>query len=208
MSTLLDMQVYALLERLHAEQHTACEGIIADARSAAQDLVAAARERARARVKAAVLEKRRRVEEHCRRVRTDLDAADRAAGFATRRAWLRDALEQLPQALQQRWQDGGHRQRWCAMVLDEAAAALDHARWEVAVAAGMPEAERKALAEHAARLCGDAVQVSEESTLSAGLVVRAQRSTCDGSVAGLMADRAWIESALLAEIERAGEVGA
>ncbi len=205
MSTVLDMQVYSLLARLNAEREEGCRRITSEARDEAADLVVEARRRARSQVKAAVVEKRRRVAEHCRRVRTEVEARQRERYFSELGARLAEALEALPQALGRRWQEPDARRRWCESTVGAAQEVLSAGHWQVSVAPGLSAAEREWLVDYAARAAGGTAEVTEDPSLGAGIVVSEARSRCDGSIAGLTADRSRVESALLAELDRDSE---
>lgn len=205
MSTVLDMQVYSLLARLNSECEAGCRRITSEARDEAADLVAEARRRARSQVKAAVLEKRRRVREHCQRVRTEVEARQRERYFAQLGSRLAAALEALPRALERHWREPVARRRWCESIVDAAHEVLAAGHWQVSVAPGLSTAERDWLVDYAAQAAGGTAEVAEDPALGAGLAVNEGRSRCDGSIAGLTADRSRVESALLAELDRDSE---
>jgi hypothetical protein len=199
-SEVVDLQVYSLLARLNQDQDLACRKLRDAAAAQAAQLVAEARSRARLRLKAAVLEKRRRVEEHCRKVRVKLETRRREEQFAELGKRLADGLAMLPGALAERWADEESRHGWCRMVLDAAASAMRRGAWRMEVAPGLSPAERTELASRAAALAGSEVDMEEIEALRAGLVVVHEGVRLDGTVAGLLANGARVQAALLAEL--------
>jgi len=67
-------------------------------------------------------------------------------------------------------------------------------------APGLDEAEVAELVDAAADLSGEEVGVEERADLAAGLAVVREGARYDGTLAGLLADRNTVQSALLAEI--------
>jgi hypothetical protein len=200
MSEVLDLQVYALLARMHEARDTGCRTQREAAAEQARQVVAEARHRARQRVKDAANEKRRRVREHCRRVRVEIETRRRERLFADLGQRLAEGLGALPGVLGARWARAAERRAWCRHVLDGAAQVLKPGQWTLLVAPGPGAAEIAALVAAAAGLSGQEVGVEERADLVAGLAVVREGARYDGTVAGLLADRNAVQSALLAEI--------
>lgn len=204
MSEVLDMRVYSLLARMHETRDHGCRQLRESAAEQAQQVLAEARQRARRRVKEAVIEKRRRVDEHCRRVRVELESRQRDRRFSEIGECLAQGLSALPAALAARWTDPAARRRWCRHVLDGAALVLRQGRWDIRVAPGLDAAERRELGTVAGRLAGEAAQVREDDGLAAGVVVSHDGACYDGSTAGLTSNRNAVQAALLSELAAAG----
>ena len=202
MTDVLDVQVYALLSRLHAEQDAGCRKLREAASRQAAGLVDAARQRARARVKEAVLQKRQRVEEHCRRVSVELESKQRDRSFREVSDLLARGLERLPGVLAERWRDARARDEWCRQVLEGAARALRPGAWQVTVAPGLAAGQMQALTESASALAGGPVEVDADPALAAGIRVIHEGACYDGTVDGLLSDHARVEAGLLAELGR------
>jgi hypothetical protein len=200
MSELLDMQVYALLGRMHAVRDESCRKLREAAAAQAQEVIADARRRARQRVKEAVVEKRRQVAEHCRRARVEMETRSRAERFAELGGRLEAGLSALPGVLARQWADEAARRAWCRQVLEGAAATLRPGRWVLTLAPGPGAADREALAQAASRAAGGPVELREDPALEAGLLVAHDGARYDGTIGGLMADRNRVQAALLAEL--------
>ena len=203
MSEILDLQVYSLLARMHETRDQGCRQLRESAADQARQVVAEARQRARRRIKEAVIEKRRQVEEHCRRVRVELESRQRDRLFSEIGERRATGLSALPAALEARWTDPAARRRWCRHVLDGAALVLRQGRWDVRVAPGLDEAERRELGTAASALAGEAAQVQVDDGLAVGIVVSHDGARYDGTIDGLLADRMRVQAALLAELGRA-----
>jgi hypothetical protein len=204
-SEVLDMQVYSLLARMHELRDRGCRQLREAAAADAQRLVAEARHRARQRVKDAVVEKRRRVEEHCRRVRVELESRRREERFAELGARLTEGLAALPAALEARWSRPDQRRGWCHHVLDGAAGVLRPGRWTLLAAPGLTGEEQEELVRAAGAMAGEAVTLELREDLTAGLVVTHDGARYDGSVAGMTANHNAVRAALLAELGAAGK---
>lgn len=200
MSNVLDLQVYSLLARLHAEQDAGCRKLRDAAAEQSRQLITEARSRARQRIKDAVMEKRRRVEDHCRQVRVRLETRRREERFAKLGKRLDDGLARLPVALQERWADSEARGVWCEMVLRGADATLRRGVWRIEVACGLSPQERDELAASAGRLAGSEVDIEEREQLGAGIAVVHDGVRLDGTIQGLLSDTTRVEAALLAEL--------
>ncbi len=200
MSSILDMQVYALLGRLGAEREEACRRQLDEARAQASETLEEARKRARKRVKAAVRDKRERVAEHCRRVRVDLETHRRDHEFHCLASALQAGLARLPKVIEARWAEPAARRRWCESALEGAAAVLGRGGWRVEHAPGLGAGEAAQLATLASRLGGDDCAVAEIPEMRAGLRIQRGGASYDATLAGLTAQRDRLEAALLAEI--------
>lgn len=200
MSEVLDMQVYSLLGRMHELRDSGCRKLRAAAEEQAQEIIGDARHRARRRVKEAVAEKRRQVTEHCQRARVGVESRGRERHFAELGQRLAAGMAALPVALQERWARPGTRDAWCRQVLGGAAQVLRPGEWRLRVAPGLDARERTALVESAAALCGGAVELDEDDSMLAGLVVAHDGARYDGSVQGLLSDRNGVQAALLGEL--------
>ena len=200
MSEVLDLQVYALLARMHEARDTGCRALREAAAEQARQVVAEARHRARQRVKDAAIEKRRRVQEHCRRVRVEIETRRRERLFAELGRQLAEGLGALPGVLGARWAREAERRAWCRHVLDGAAQVLKPGHWTLLVAPGLPRDEVAGLVAAAAELSGQEVGIEERADLVAGLAVVREGARYDGTLVGLLSDRNAVQSALLAEI--------
>jgi hypothetical protein len=195
-----ERQARSLLDLIEADRARQCGQIRDDANARAATTRAQARDQARAHLHQIFADQRQR-----RRDR--LAAAE--AGLATRRrlheqrrtaALLQLAWQQLPGALRALWQHDVSRRAWVQHVVSYARDRLQPGSWRIVHAADWPEGERNELS---SALAGARIELGFETdaAIDAGLRIVDGRNVVDGTVAGLLADRADIEARLLRELE-------
>ena len=194
----------ALLEVVASERDARCARAGAEASAQAAALLAAARREAHARLRGAAGAKRERVRARCHEV-----AVTRAGELRQQRlALLQRALASswclLPAMLVARWQGSATRRVWWRAALAESARLLRSRDWSV-VCAPLPAEELAELESEARRLGAHAVQVRIDPACAAGLAVVADGATLDATSAGLVRDRAFIDSALAQQLATALE---
>jgi vacuolar-type H+-ATPase subunit E/Vma4 len=201
--TVLEAQTAALLRRLALEQDLQTRRVRDEAADQARDIERRARGEARARVHQAVLETRRDHALAEARHLAAIDTRQRRVRQATLRRLLDEAWQQLPAALEQRWNGDVERAAWCRAACVQAAGRLLHAeRTVVELDPRWQETLRNivtATLETHGRSTPEFVPVSG---LGAGIRVRSGHACLDATVAGLLAARERIAAGLLAEFER------
>jgi hypothetical protein len=193
----LELQSRTLLERVRAIAARAIATIEWDTSAQVETLRRAARTEAHAQVRAAVRAKRERVAEHCRKALAEAETRERTGTFAVERELAAHALAALPAALHARWRDGDARRAWCAAAAAVAARSLVALEWEATLAAGATEADLEPL-RAAAGARGARLRVQTSGSPPAGLRIAAGGVTVDATPDGLLADRAGVESRVLA----------
>jgi len=116
-------------------------------------------------------------------------------------ALLRLAWEQLPGELLALWRQPGSRANWVAHVLASARARMTKGSWQIVHAPDWPAAEQQALAQALAAESGAPPRFEADTDVPAGLKVVAEGNVIDGTLAGLLADRAEFEAQLLRQLE-------
>lgn len=186
----------ALLDLVETDRVARCAAIELESSQAARELVREARRAARARLTDAVGVERRRLRERLAALEAMLATATRLAAQRRLRERLDEMWHQLPSALVARWSDPASRREWVASVLEPARDLLGRTGWRIVHAPGWPEEEKQeAAAALAARGIGG-VEFEEDPGARAGLAVRANGNVVDGTLAGLLADRAAIGARL------------
>lgn len=198
MSTLLELQVQSLLERVRRQRDAECAAATWDAERQVATLLADAKRLARERVRAAAREKRERVAERCRKAAAAAETAGRAAAFVHERELLARAAESLPAALVARWRDPAARLAWARAALRLAARRLVGREWRIAAAPGFAPDERDALLGFARELGAHAVFDADAG--EAGLVVRTPGASLDATPRGLLADAQAVAARVLAAL--------
>jgi len=180
-------------------------------------LDAAAREadeiRARARVKArrqmrrAIGELRAAGRQRTQQLLAALETAARQQASQRALDALAAAWPRLSDALARRWNDADARSRWLNAQLALARSRLPAARWVLRHPAKWSAAERDALrALLEARGVTDA-RMQADDRVGVGLVIEADGARLDSTPQALLADRGFVEAALLAALE-SGPTGA
>lgn len=187
----------ALLELVAADRERQCRQVLDAARARAAAQRAQARAAALARLRAAFAEQRRLRDEHVAAAHARLATQQRLHEQQRTAALLQAAWQQLPQALLARWHAPAARAQWVAHVLASAREHLAAGAWRVLHAPDWPAAERTAAAQGLA----PGTAFAANAAISAGLKVVAGGNVIDGTLAGLLADRADIEATLLRQLE-------
>lgn len=106
----------------------------------------------------------------------------------------------LRKALMARWQVPAERRRWVENLARQALARLPRGPWAVACPAAWDRAEREALAKQLASVLGAAPEWIEDRNVAVGLRFCVGGACLDGTLDGLLADRAAVEATMLAEL--------
>jgi hypothetical protein len=193
---LVERPARALLDLIAGERDRRIAAVRADAGARGDALRASARTLARARVTEALAELRLR--------RADRVAAAEAR-LATRRrlheqqrqaTLLREAWLRLPAELVALWQDPAVRVAWVARVRAAALERLPAGPWQVVHAGRWTSASTEWGPMHDP---GDRLEA--DASITAGLKIVAGCNVVDGTSAGIVADRAEVESRLLRALE-------
>lgn len=202
-TSVLEAQTLALLRRLAREQDARCHRLLDDAAAQAAEIVRKARAEARARVHQAVVESRREQELALLQRRAALDTDARQQRQTALGAWLEQAWEALPGALQSRWEHTESRAQWCRAALDAATRSLlHHDVLQVEVDQLWLDSIEPLVRDHCQD--GSTATMTALDGLGAGLRIRAGHACVDATIPGLLAPRARIASELLAEFGRHG----
>lgn len=197
----LESRMQGLLDLVEADRQRGCDAILREARTRAAAAVGAAHAEARARIRSVFDEERRRLEERVIAARARLMThrrmrEQRRAGDFLAAGWLR-----LGAALCERWRDPQCRQAWIASVIAEARKALPNDAWHIVHAPGWPDDEREVLAAKLTTALGTTPRFAVADAIRAGLRVSAGGNVIDGTLDGLLADRAEIGARLLGALE-------
>lgn len=197
----VERQAHALLDLIEADRARQTQAILDAARGEAAALRAQAQAQARARLRQAWAEQRRLLNERVAGAQARLATQRRLHAQQHSAALLQLAREQLPRALQARWQQAATRAAWVAQVVAAARTHLPRGAWRVLHPDGWPATEQQALAR---QLAGAEVtlQFAPDPAIAAGLKIAAGGNVIDGTLAGLLADRVALEARLLRLLEQ------
>jgi hypothetical protein len=197
----LEQQTRALLELVEADRARQCAHVLGEANSRAQALVAHAHAEARQRMRQAFTEQRQLRHERITAAQARLATQRRLHEQQRTAALLRLAWTQLPGELLALWQQPVSRSAWVSQVLASARARLRRGPWRIAHALDWPPEERQALARTLVAQAGAPPMFEADSAISAGLRISADGNVIDGTLGGLLADRAEFEARLLRRLE-------
>jgi hypothetical protein len=197
-----DRETQALLDLVEADRVRRCAEILDAARRRAADALQRAHADARERMRQAFAEERERTAARIASAQANLQTRRRLDTQQRATALLAAGWRRLPDALVARWQDSVPRAEWIASVLAAARAALPRGAWRITHPADWPDAERDALAATLTGELGAAPQMVASETLHAGIAVSANGNVVDGTLDGLLADRARIGARLLYHLEQ------
>ena len=187
----------ALLDLIEADRAARCAQILDEARSRATALRTQAQADAVARVRQAFAEQRLRRNERIAAAQARLATQRRLHEQQRSAALLRLAWEQLPGELLALWRQADTRTAWVAQVLAAARDSMPGTNWRVLHAPDWPAAERQATL----ATLDPGTQFEADPALTAGLRVAAAGNVIDGTLAGLLAERAEFEARLLRLLE-------
>jgi hypothetical protein len=209
----VDRQTQALLDLVEADRAQRCGALLAAAQARADAIVRQAYGDARARMHAAFREERERHDTRVRAAQANLQTRRRHALQRRATALLDAAWLRLPEELVRRWHDEAARKAWVAAVVENARSLLPSCAWRIVHAPDWPSADRENLAaELAAGLPAElpaelaaaqsarlAFEASE--AIRAGLKISGNGNVVDGTLEGILADRAEIGGRLLQILE-------
>ncbi len=188
----------ALLAMIEADRERQCTLILGEAAARAEAVRAQSRSEARARLRQAFDEQRQARDQRVAAALAQLATKTRLHAQQRVATWLRAAWVQLPLELQSRWSRPEARAAWVETTLAAARQRLPAGGWHISHAPDWPLAERDAVA---ATLAGPPATFEADPGITAGLKISRQGNVIDGTLAGLLADRAAIESRLLRWLE-------
>ena len=187
----------ALLDLVEADRATRCAQVLDEARLRAAALRAQAQAEALGRLRQAFAEQRLRRDERIAAAQARLATQHRLHEQQRTAALLRLAWEELPAELLALWRQRETRAPWVARVLAAAQARMPGGPWRVLHAPDWPAAEWQALR----ATLPPATQFEADAAIDAGLRVVASGNVIDGTLAGLLAERAECEARLLRLLE-------
>lgn len=198
-----EAQAEILVEELRRDERRRCRELTEAARAEAAAMVRQARRGARERMHKAVQEERSRISRSLQKAEAQLQTHARQRHQARAMQLIKEGWSPLQAALRRRWADPASRRLWCDALVAEALERLGPDAWQVEHPAGWDPAELgEALGDVSGRTGGRPAFVARDE-IQAGLRICAGSACLDGTIEGLLADRADVEGRLLAEFDRA-----
>jgi len=197
----LESREEALLVLVENDRAGQCDAILSEAKQRAAVLVGEAHAEALTRVREVFADERRRAHESLAAARAKLATRQRLHDQRRTAALLALAWQRLPDALRLRWRDGALRRCWVDAILAAALKVLPRRQWRIAHGPDWPVAERQALLARLAPDLDAAPACDEDAGIVAGLRIAAGGNVVDGTLAGLVEDRAQVGAQLLRQLE-------
>jgi hypothetical protein len=197
----LERREAALLALVERDRAAQCDAILADANGRAAALLREAHAEALARMREVFAEERRRAHETLAAAHAKLSTRQRLHDQQRTAALLALAWQRLPDALRVRWRDGALRRLWIDAIVASALKVLPRTQWRIAHGADWPVDERQALVGRLAPDLDATPTCDEDAGIVAGLRIAAGGNVVDGTLAGLVEDRAQIGAQLLRQME-------
>jgi len=193
-------QADALVEEIARQAAAQRQQILDAAAREGDEIRARARDKARRQLRRAVADLRAIERERLQQVRAELETAARRQSSARALGALAAAWPMLGEALADRWHDTDARSLWLDAQLSLARARLPPAGWVLRYPASWRDADCDALrARLAAHGVTDARLLADEG-LAVGLIVEVDGARLDSTPQALLADRPFVEAALLAAL--------
>jgi hypothetical protein len=198
----LERRAQALLDLVDGDRSAQCEAILAEAQTRAAAIVAEARAEARARIREVFAEERRHARDRVAAAHAKLNTRRRLHDQRRTAALLELGWRRLPDALLARWQDDVMRSTWIDAVVAAALRVLPHGEWRIAHEPGWPRAEQQSVGLRIASNIGVTPVFLPDAGVAAGLRIAAGGNVVDGTLGGLLVDRAEVGALLLRHIEQ------
>lgn len=197
----LESREEALLALVERDRAAQSDAILAEAKGRAATLLGEAHAEALARMREVYAEERRRAHESLAAAHAKLATRQRLHDQHRTAAQLALAWQRLPDALRLRWRDGALRRLWIDAIVAAALAMLPRTQWRIVHGPDWPVEERQALLARVAPDLEAVPSCDEDAGIVAGLRIAAGGNVVDGTLAGLLEDRALVGAQLLRQME-------
>lgn len=202
MNDITETPIDELLKVVDEYRERECHAIREAARTQAADIVTNAHRIARERLHAAVLSERKRMQERVETARVQLETEQREHARQAKGALLREAWAHLAELVRKRWQDPDARRQWLSALVELGVKLLPHASWQVRHPQDWDPSDQTWLAEKLLAGTGQPPTFAPDANIIAGVRFEVDGATLDGTLEGILADRAATESLLLSEAEK------
>lgn len=197
----IEQQALALLELIEADRARQSQDILAAAREQAAALHARSHAEARARLRQVFAEQRRQLADGVAAARARLATQRRLHAQQRSAVLLQLAWERLPGELRALWERPDTRAAWIGRVMATAHTHMPGGNWHIVHAPDWPMEEQLTLAGELPAGLAVVLQFEPDARIVAGVRVVAGGNVIDGTVDGLLGDRAALEARLLHLLE-------
>jgi hypothetical protein len=194
----VEHRMQALLDLVEADRREQTEAIAREAQAVVAALLEQAHREARARMRQAFVDERRLRDQRVQAADANLQTRRRLAAQQRATALLAEAWVRLPDAFLARWRAPETRREWITRIVARGRASLSGGVWCIAHAPDWAAAEREERSHDLAREAGTAPEFRVDAGIRAGLRIAAAGTVVDGTLDGLLRDRAENGARLLA----------
>lgn len=198
--SIVDAQVDHLLKVVKQYESEHCEKLQKRASTQAERIIEEAYKNARERTIRSIEEARSQSIQDLKMAEASLQTQIRLARHKLDEAFLEQAWIQLRDALCARWKDADLRSQWISEIVNEADASLISRAWRLECPDSLSDSECDQLKVQLDALGLDSLEMKPGNNINAGLRICAGGACIDGSVDGLLRQRARIEEMFLASI--------
>lgn len=198
----ITLQLDSIISGLRRLQEERSQRLLREAKNRARDLKRTARRKLHGQVREAVRDERRRREKALQMAEHRIRAEAGQRIQVLYAGLLEDGWPALIGELEQRWADSRARATWCDMVAAQALEAFGRSVWTIEHPADWTHADRERMEHTLASHGVPPATFTPDPSAAAGLRVRHGTACLDGTIEGLLADRARVEGRLLAAWEQ------
>lgn len=201
--SIVEVQVGELLKLVENYREKNCNLIRERARTQAAEIVTQARHDARVNMRSAIKQERAGAQEKIASTRAHLLTKRRQNQQQTDKLLVEQGWKKLNETLMRRWQDTDQRYCWIQSLVLRGLALLPAGRWRVEHPPGWNTSEILSLDDTITALPpNQSPTFVDDASIGAGLRIEVDGACLDGTMQGLLSNRASIEAQLLAEILR------
>jgi hypothetical protein len=197
----VEHRMQGLLGLVEADRREQTEAIAREAQAAVAALLEQAHREARARMRQAFVDERRLRDQRVQAARATLQTRCRLAAQQRATALLAEAWVCLPDAFLARWRAPETRREWITRIVATARTSLLGVAWRIAHTPDWAAAEREELARDLARELGTTPEFNVDARIRAGLRIAGAGAVVDGTLDGMLRDRAENGARLLAFLD-------
>jgi len=198
--SIVDAQVEHLLKVVNQYEQEHCDATRNRAREQADSIIKDAYQRVRERTRRSIEEVRSRSLQDLKMAEASLQTQIRLARHKLDEAFLEQAWASLRDVLCLRWKDKEMRSQWINEIVQKADEALISRQWTLECPDSLTDDECNKLNEKLQSLNLESLDLKQGENINAGLRICAGGACIDGSVDGLLRQRARIEEMFLASI--------
>lgn len=199
-TNVVEAQLQHLLGVVEDYRQRRCAEALDQAHGQAQQLIKQAYHDARLHMHQEILNIREEMRKQLASAKAQQQTRSRQLQQQADQELLNHAWQSLRDTLINRWQQRTSRQEWIEELLDQALVTLVDTHWRIEHPLDWPEQERLALKKRLQRNGIRVTTFQAQNTIDAGLRICTAGTCVDGTAAGLLRDRSYIDALLLARI--------